>query len=652
MTEQTSPSELEEITRAAIETALAVINDSGEIGRETANKFLHQLQADFQEALSSENEDVTAASAATENVKDEPDVDEEARLGEVGRRLNQQRIEQLQTVIDGIQKRVEGLQTDLTKFGDGLADLEDLIKWASYADQETQEAEANMPYTSMDEIPAALKGIKPPINLQQANMIAEWADKMESAMDNIKNPWAVAIAQFKRVYEAVDGKWSKKTAKESDAPDEGMNLVEAMKTVDGKQYPASDFLVVEDPDKPTAWHLQVKRNGTPDHRLMGAAWAALHKGFRGNVYEGPDKGKAIDKLKALYKQEEMPTPIQEAEPMDELMEKAQGILTVLEAEEPDLDAVREAAQALVEGLAADKQDEELSETDGQKQETAEAKEAEVVEVDLSEAGSEAGIIGLAEGDASGVTNPDRAPLKVYVEVIKPGWGNQKDNRYYPAEMLKEHAHVFKGAKMYTTDHHTGDKSERTEVSVIEDCPVFFREGAPVALASIFDPDFAEKTRNRARAGQLETLRCSILGKGVVKPGFEKDGRKGDLVEAIRSDPKPDVDWVTRDGAGGHAVAVAESAQEPEVLAADVIETALSKTNLPGTFQEAIKARPYATEADLQEAITGAVAEVKKLTGAGEVVGLGAGARARERGMTLEERERRATAIQDKYRLTH
>jgi hypothetical protein len=54
--------------------------------------------------------------------------------------------------------------------------------------------------------------------------------------------------------------------------------------------------------------LQVKKNGTPDHRLMGAAWAALHGGYRGNKYEGPDKGKALDKLKALYKAEDMPLP--------------------------------------------------------------------------------------------------------------------------------------------------------------------------------------------------------------------------------------------------------------------------------------------------------------------------------------------------------
>jgi len=55
-------------------------------------------------------------------------------------------------------------------------------------------------------------------------------------------------------------------------------------------------------------HLPTHTNGKPDHRLMGAAWAALHGGYRGNKYEGPDKAKAIAKLKALYASEKMETP--------------------------------------------------------------------------------------------------------------------------------------------------------------------------------------------------------------------------------------------------------------------------------------------------------------------------------------------------------
>ena len=86
-------------------------------------------------------------------------------------------------------------------------------------------------------------------------------------------------------------------------------LAEVSKTVDGVQYPASAFLVVGDPDSVGTWSLRVRdENGDIDRRLLGAAWAALHGGYRGNVYEGPDKEAAIRKLTALYRSEDMPTP--------------------------------------------------------------------------------------------------------------------------------------------------------------------------------------------------------------------------------------------------------------------------------------------------------------------------------------------------------
>lgn len=55
-------------------------------------------------------------------------------------------------------------------------------------------------------------------------------------------------------------------------------------------------------------HLPTSSNGKPNHRLMGAAWAALHGGYRGNKYEGPDKSSAIAKLKRLYHREGMKPP--------------------------------------------------------------------------------------------------------------------------------------------------------------------------------------------------------------------------------------------------------------------------------------------------------------------------------------------------------
>jgi len=168
-------------------------------------------------------------------------------------------------------------------------------------------------------------------------------------------------------------------------------------------------------------------------------------------------------------------------------------------------------------------------------------------------------IALVEGD--GAASP-RGPLEMDVQIIQPGWGNARDNHYYPAEMLKRDAAVFEGAKMYATDHRADEKSVRTEVSQIKSITGFTETGAPIARVVVFDPDFAEQARNRAKAGVLSSLECSILADGRARPGFELDGRKGKVVEAITA--VSSVDWVTRAGAGGKALSLAESASgKPE-----------------------------------------------------------------------------------------
>jgi len=67
-----------------------------------------------------------------------------------------------------------------------------------------------MPYAKLSEINPALRGIKPPITLGQANLIASWADAMEGQEDGPESPWAVAISQFRKLYRVVMGRWVKK----------------------------------------------------------------------------------------------------------------------------------------------------------------------------------------------------------------------------------------------------------------------------------------------------------------------------------------------------------------------------------------------------------------------------------------------------------
>src|SRR2546429_5300626 len=69
---------------------------------------------------------------------------------------------------------------------------------------------------------------------------------------------------------------------------------------DGHSYPPSAYLVVEDPDKASTFHLRVKDENGYSRTLCGAAWAALHGGYRGQTYQGPGKAEAIAKLKRIY----------------------------------------------------------------------------------------------------------------------------------------------------------------------------------------------------------------------------------------------------------------------------------------------------------------------------------------------------------------
>lgn len=84
------------------------------------------------------------------------------------------------------------------------------------------------------------------------------------------------------------------------------------KRVGNDDLPSGAFLVVEDPEAVTTWHLPVKKydgaNLVADHARMGAAWAALHDGYRGNVYEGPGKQDAVAKLRKLYESEGLDIP--------------------------------------------------------------------------------------------------------------------------------------------------------------------------------------------------------------------------------------------------------------------------------------------------------------------------------------------------------
>ena len=101
-----------------------------------------------------------------------------------------------------------------------------------------------MPYKSMEEVNPALRGIKPPITLAQANLIAKWADSIDEA-GTAESAWAAAIAMFKRKYHVEGNRWvpNKETGEHADlAPDEEEALRLLMQLLEDSGFEVVTFL--------------------------------------------------------------------------------------------------------------------------------------------------------------------------------------------------------------------------------------------------------------------------------------------------------------------------------------------------------------------------------------------------------------------------
>lgn len=504
---------------------------------------------------------------------------------------------------------------------------------------------------------------------------------------------------------------------------------EVYKTVDGERYPASDFLVVEDAEKPTTWHLQVRRNGKPDHRLMAAARAALTSpgGHRGNRYEGPDKAAALKRLKALYADEEMDWGESEAaEQYADAPTALPGMVDTLATSFADLYAAREANEraarlhtlvyefqelvgnvmlspdladkaAALRGLTEEfiallgdeTQAEPEAESEGEPTEPGEASFAEAAAVEGWEVLAEDGAPLAEAADLP----PERAPVVVRFQMIRPGPGNRRDRHFYPADVLRRDARVFEGVDVFTTDHNDQERSEKTKVGRVRRIAGFTDDGAPVAEVVLYDPALAEKTRARASAGELATMECSIRASGVARVGKVGDDEYN-IVEQITKGHF--LDLVSKAGAGGKALALAESdaqteggevmenqeavvvevapdgsGQQPAQIQEDAGESeapvaaseaaaeqtspaapvalaeadvtaALESSRLPAAAREKLAGRQYASLDELGDAIKAEVDYLKEVTGSGQPIANGGGAVPQKRG--LAERDETMNAV--------
>lgn len=247
-----------------------------------------------------------------------------------------------------------------------------------------------------------------------------------------------------------------------------------------------------------------------------------------------------------------------------------------------------------------------------------------------------------------VDQAEVVPLHLEVALIEPGFGNKRDNHYYPKDVLKRDAKVFEGVKMYESDH--GPKSTRLWVSTVKEIKGFTESGAPIGLVSVCDPGFATRIMALEADDLLDKMECSIFANGKARKG-KVEGRKTKIVEGITEASA--VDWVTRGGAGGRVLSLSEleeesMSEEPEgtdldegkkkaedadfnegdedpqedFLEISEVKEALGKTNLPDASRARLSEADYQSEDELSDAIKAEVVYVKELTGSGKPFGQG------------------------------
>jgi len=347
---------------------------------------------------------------------------------------------------------------------------------------------------------------------------------------------------------------------------------------------------------------------------------------------------AREKLKALYDSEGLDQPVAEAalaDMRDEALASvpAQLVYLFAEAARSLVMSGGDNAMGQLEMLASEFV-ELMKEALGATPEPEQEPEPEVEASELDESAVFSVPEQIAES-ADGVL-PGRSPVTIDLQVITPGPGNKRQRNYYPPDMLREYAGVFEGVDVFMTDHKESERGERTKVGIVKKLARFSEAGAPIYTTVIYDPDTAEKIRNRALAGELGTLHCSILASGESRKG-KIDGVEYNIVERITE--ARSVDLVSKAGAGGKALNISEADVEITELDDSVVAKAVAATALPVASKARLTEASYCSEAELSEAIAKEIEYVKEITGSGKpfAVGVTTGKRDKLAEVDLAER---------------
>jgi hypothetical protein len=222
---------------------------------------------------------------------------------------------------------------------------------------------------------------------------------------------------------------------------------------------------------------------------------------------------------------------------------------------------------------------------------------------VNESASARGIFANVEQLEEAGTTYQPSTGDLTLTVIKPGWS--KNNRYYPAALLKQRANIFEGAKMFV-DHATDAQDKQRPEGSVKDWVGTITgvkvesDGTVKATANIHNEAFKQNLTNLKKAGNLNQMGVSIRAFGEAKDG-EAEGRKGKIVESLHGGKS--VDFVTFAAAGGVVESMSE-AVEPN----DLLWINGGKTNDPCTKGDKIVFDAYLKAGKITEA------EHRKMTG--------------------------------------
>jgi hypothetical protein len=367
-------------------------------------------------------------------------------------------------------------------------------------------------------------------------------------------------------------------------------------------------------------HLPVtKDGGSPDHRLMGAAWAALHGGYRGKTYEGPDKAKAITKLTAMYKAAGMDTPSESWAAKGQSLNEAD----VMASAKDSYDAVRCAIGDQINDNIKNGMDMDCDDDGAEDASTGQyawvmdvfpmyavySMEGNTFMVQWHRDANDKIVLGEPfPVQQSWVTvdapfpqdDEEQESLRVAVShleqlresaynktngeltirVIQPGF-NKAKTRMYPSETLKRDFGVFKGAKMFV-DHQTEAQEEAQPEGSVHNWVATLNnvwceeDGTIMGTAAVIDPGFKTKLETLADKNLLTEMGVSIRAIGEATTQ-ESDGHEYRNVESFLA--ARSVDFVTYAGAGGAVLAI-ESSSLVDENDVDLMSVATFRTRRP------------------------------------------------------------------------